>query len=565
MIPAVGHLMTKSDGHLSPSTTGMTRGGLRRLCILIAVTSVTVVLGAGMGMVRAGAAPAGDAGPVSADGGSSATAAQLTVTASGATSVGLQVFANVNFSGATNPTGSLTFRLFGPSDPSCVSAPVFTSTVAVAGTSVNSDRYSTTIAGTYRWEATYSGDAGNGAAGPTPCATSTAAVIVGKAMTNVAVTAAAPSAGTIRASAAVTGYSPTGTTTFYLTPPGDTFCSGTPVFTSTISVNGTGSYWSAPYTPTVGGQYKWRATYTGDFNNQLSPMSACLDSNAAVTVTAPATLATLISPADRQAGVDTTTPFTWGPVGSAQGYRVAIGTNPLGSDLADSGVLSASQLSYLVPPLPTGKTLNATLYTEVSGSWAGYHSTTFTAAAGRATLTYPLDGQANVDASVPFRWQTIPQAQAYLLSIGTTYGGSDLLWSGALPASQSSYQVAALPAGALSVVLYTEVNGSWYGYQVIGITAIPTEAALISPTSGQTNVDPTGAFSWTGVSGAQGYALWIGTSYGGIDVFNSGVVPASQHSVTPTALPAGRTLYATMYTMRNGAWTCQVVTFTTGA
>lgn len=467
MIPAVGHLMTKSDGHLPPSTIGMTRRGHRRLCVLIAVTSVTVLLGAGMGMARAGATPVGAAGAASVDNGASASAPQVTVTASGATSVGLQVFANVNFSGATNPTGTLTFRLFGPSDPSCVSSPVFTSTVPVAGTSVNSDHYSTTIAGTYRWEASYSGDAGNGPAGPTACASSTAAVIVGKAMTNIAVTAAAPSAGTIRASAAVTGYSPTGTTTFYLTPPGDTFCSGTPVFTSTISVNGTGSYWSAPYTPPVGGQYKWRATYSGDFNNQFSPMSACLDSNAAVSVQSPF-----------------------------------------------------------------------------------------------AALTYPANGQTNVDPSVPFKWQALPGAQAYLLTVGSTVGNWDLGWSGILPPSQTSFSVPGLPSGSLSAVLYTETNGAWYS-SAIGFSAIPTEAGFIFPASGQDNVSSKPTFTWSTVSGVQGYALWISSTYGGADLFNSGLLPANQSSITTPTLPAGQTLYAILLTERNGGWTAEAITFTT--
>ncbi len=511
-------------------------------------------------MAQAGALPADASSPAGADSGS---APQLTVTASGSTSVGLQVFANVNFGGSTNPTGSMTFTLFGPSDPACVSSPVYTSTVPVTGTSVNSGHYSTTLAGAYRWEAVYSGDASNASAGPTACSASGAAVVVSKASSYTLLNAAAPSGGTIRASVAVSGFNPTGTTTFSLTPPGDTFCSTTPVFTSTVSVSGAGTYWSAPYTPTVGGQYKWRVTYSGDFNNMVTSMTSCLDANAAVTVPNPPSGATFSYPVDGQTNVDTTTPFAWGSFASAQGYRVTIGTNPQGSDLADSGVLAANQTSYLVPALPTGKTLNGVLYTEVNGSWAGYKSITFTAAAGRATMTYPLDGQTNVDTSVPFRWQTIPQAQGYVLSVGTTYGGADLVWSGVLPASQSSFLIPALPAGSLSVTLYTKANGSWYSYQVVGITAIPTEAGLTSPTSGQGNVNPNGAFTWTTVGGVDGYTLWVKVAATGADLFNSGMLPATQSSVSAPALPAGQTLSAILFTLRNGAWTYQAFSFTT--
>jgi hypothetical protein len=210
-------------------------------------------------------------------------ATQLSVTGSGATTIGLQVFANVNISG-TNPTGNMAFRLFGPNDPGC-SAAIFSSTVAVDSSSINSARWTTSQAGTYRWTATYSGDGANSAAGPTACSQPSAAVIVQRATAGLSVTAAAPSGGTIHATATINGYGPTGTMTFLLTPPGDMFCSGTPAFSSTVAVNGAGSYASASYTPAVTGSYKWRATYSGDANNGAAPTTACLDQNAAVSVT----------------------------------------------------------------------------------------------------------------------------------------------------------------------------------------------------------------------------------------------------------------------------------------
>ncbi len=209
--------------------------------------------------------------------------AQLSVTASGATTVGLTVFANVNISG-TSPTGTIEFRLFGPRDPAC-SAPIFTSNVPVDGTSINSARWTTNQAGTYRWTASYSGDGANAAAGPTSCSQASAAVMVQPANTFVGVTAAAPSAAMIHASATIGGYGPTGSVTFFLTPPGDTFCSGTPVFSSTVAVNGNASYASANFSPTATGTYKWRASYSGDANNFAASPTGCLDQNAAVTVT----------------------------------------------------------------------------------------------------------------------------------------------------------------------------------------------------------------------------------------------------------------------------------------
>ena len=209
----------------------------------------------------------------------------LTTTASPTVPVGAQIFGNANLLGAIAPTGTLTFKLFGPVDTAC-SAPIFTSVVAVTATSVDSGRYTTSQAGTYRWTSAYSGDDNHSAVGPTPCSEAAAAVIVDKVTTVLNVAASQPTTSTIRDTATLAGgFSPTGTITFALTPPGDTFCSGTPVFTSTVAVNGNGSYDSAPYSPPAEGLYRWRASYTGDANNRGVSITSCLDERQAVDFT----------------------------------------------------------------------------------------------------------------------------------------------------------------------------------------------------------------------------------------------------------------------------------------
>jgi hypothetical protein len=121
-----------------------------------------------------------------------------------------------------------------------------------------------------------------------------------------------------------------------------------------------------------------------------------------------------------------------------------------------------------VPALPAGPTLYATLLTETGGSWSRYQAITFTAAPGLATFTSPLNGQSKVARSPVFAWSTIPQAQAYVLVVGTTHFGSDVVNSGILAPTRSSYTSAVLPAGrVLYATLLTETNGSWTRYQAI--------------------------------------------------------------------------------------------------
>jgi hypothetical protein len=65
------------------------------------------------------------------------------------------------------------------------------------------------------------------------------------------------------------GASPTGTIAFNLYAPSDTTYSS-PIYTTTVTVNGNGVYGGASYVPTAAngtGTFEWVATYSGDGNN----------------------------------------------------------------------------------------------------------------------------------------------------------------------------------------------------------------------------------------------------------------------------------------------------------
>jgi uncharacterized repeat protein (TIGR01451 family) len=87
----------------------------------------------------------------------------ISTNASGSVVVGGDIHDTATLADGFEPTGSITFQLFGPDDASCDSA-IFTSIVAVDGNGdYNSDPFTTSEPGTYRWIATYSGDANNAA------------------------------------------------------------------------------------------------------------------------------------------------------------------------------------------------------------------------------------------------------------------------------------------------------------------------------------------------------------------------------------------------------------------
>jgi hypothetical protein len=64
--------------------------------------------------------------------------------------------------GGADPTGTITFRLYGPNDDSCSGPPTFVVEQEVTGNgSYPSPLPTPTLAGTHHWVATYSGDSSN--------------------------------------------------------------------------------------------------------------------------------------------------------------------------------------------------------------------------------------------------------------------------------------------------------------------------------------------------------------------------------------------------------------------
>ncbi|MCU1396803.1 MAG: hypothetical protein JWM34_5231 [Ilumatobacteraceae bacterium] len=82
------------------------------------------------------------------------------------TALGGQVADTAQIAGRLNPVAgsTITFNLYGPDDATCAKAPIFTSTVPVnADGTATSATFAPTLVGTYRWIASYSGDANNSA------------------------------------------------------------------------------------------------------------------------------------------------------------------------------------------------------------------------------------------------------------------------------------------------------------------------------------------------------------------------------------------------------------------
>ncbi len=255
--------------------------------------------------------------------------------------------------GAAAPSGSVTFQVYGPGDPTCAATPVFTSInpLGADGNSATSGRFTPSSAGTYRVIASYAGDA-DYTPSTSACADPAEAAAVGRATALALTTDAGPEAIALGASfndAATLGpapagaAAPTGTVTFAVFGPADATCSAAPVFTSTnaLTRGGTAAA-SDSFTPTLAGTYRVVATYSGDGNYPTST-TACADPTEAVVVSAPAPAVTGLSPISGPQAGGTTVTIT------GTGFAGATGVSFGGTPATAFTVTSPSQITATAP------------------------------------------------------------------------------------------------------------------------------------------------------------------------------------------------------------------------
>ncbi len=220
--------------------------------------------------------------------------------------IGSPISDTATLSGGANPTGTITFTVFGPNNPTCTGAPVFTSTVPVNGAgNYQSGPFTPTAPGSYNWVAVYSGDATNSPA-TSPCGAANETSVVEQAVATIA-TQATPSVtvgSPISDTATVTGApapapAPTGTVTFTVFGPNDATCAGPAVFTSAnrpLSGGPPPTATSDPFTPTAPGDYRWVAVYSGDANYPAATSPCNAPNETSVVNQAAATIATQATP-----------------------------------------------------------------------------------------------------------------------------------------------------------------------------------------------------------------------------------------------------------------------------
>lgn len=216
----------------------------------------------------------------------SAVKPTITTTASAPVEVGKAISDSAVLAGGQAPTGTISFKAYGPDDATCSGTPAVSSTKTVTGNKTyGSGDLVPKRAGEYRFVVRYSGDAANAAVADS-CGAANETVTVSKVHPKVTATASADTTIGHDISDTVViagGHSPTGTITAAVYGPNATSCTGTPAATSAVPVSGNGTYHPAAFHPTAIGGYQYVTSYSGDANN-LSTKTDCSATSQQVTV-----------------------------------------------------------------------------------------------------------------------------------------------------------------------------------------------------------------------------------------------------------------------------------------
>ena len=219
-------------------------------------------------------------------------------------------------------------------------------------------------------------------------------------------------------------------------------------------------------------------------------------------------------------------------------------------------------VAWTVVNLPTdGRTVYVRLHSLINGSWQ-WNDYTFTAFApvappvgGKAQLTSPAPSSTLAGSAATFQWTAGTGVAQYSLHVGNFFSGNDLFDSGAVTGLSAA--VGGLPTDGrtLYVRLHSLINGSWQwtDYTITAASLAGGKAQLVSPAPNSTLTSSAVTFQWTAGTGVAQYALHVGSSFAGNDLFDSGAI--TNVAWTVINLPTdGRTLYVRLHSLINGSW-----------
>lgn len=189
-------------------------------------------------------------------------------------------------------------------------------------------------------------------------------------------------------------------------------------------------------------------------------------------------------------------------------------------------------------------------------------------------LINPLDGAVGVDVNTSIEWEAVPGVTGYIISLGTSPGGTEIINEQPTGSVPSYTPPMGLPDDTLIYVTITlfyfnlpDIPCPSKSFRTVDVTESPECTTLSSPMNGTSNVNIATTINWEYSVGATGYLLSIGTTPGGNEIENNLDVGNTLSFNPNPDLPAETPIYVTVipYNENGQASGCEEFSFTTGA
>jgi hypothetical protein len=229
-----------------------------------------------------------------------------------------------------------------------------------------------------------------------------------------------------------------------------------------------------------------------------------------------------------------------------------VGSSLGAADLYNSygGLWSTSKTVNNLPS--DGRTLYVRLYSRIAGL---LHSNdyTYTATAGaKAVMTSPAPGTILPGASTTLVWTTGTGVTDYWLYVGSSSGGHDL-YNSYGPITTTSRTVNGLPVDGRTIYvrLFSRIAGAYqFNDYTYGAAA---KAVIATPVPGGSINSGTRTFVWSAGAGVTNYWLYVGTSPGAFNIYNS-YGPLSTTSQAVPGIPSSGTVYVRLFSNIAGTY-----------
>ncbi|MDB4292675.1 BspA family leucine-rich repeat surface protein [Maribacter sp.] len=316
--------------------------------------------------------------------------------------------------------------------------------------------------------------------------------------------------------------------------------------------------------------------------NDTGDAIGCIEENFTIITTSTATVpecTNLTLPLDRDTDVSVGTDLEWLPVSNADGYRVTAGTSSGANDVLDN-VDVGNMTNH---DIPTDLGENVTIFVTITpynteGDAPGCTEEEFTTEIIPVppvctNLTTPRHDDVDVPIDTDLSWLPVPEATGYLLTVGTTGGGIEVL-NNIDVLNVTTYD---LPDDLresrlifVTITPYNEVGDAISCVEETFRTGVdnsniaPVCTNLSTPTANGVNIAVDADISWNAIGNADGYKLTITASSSTANNVTDLDIPTNNFYDFPADFEQGETVTVTIvpYNAIGDAVGCSSESFT---